>query len=165
MARKINTSPVSYNNLAIEAVEPSQFEAVADIEHSLQPDAWGKQTLLTMYEQRQKTGFGVLGAYQSLPYRDKRLVGYLVYQSLDVSELLRLGVDQAYQGRGVAWQLMMAWFDRIQTETALLEVRADNKPALRLYYKAGFYPIHKRRGYYQTLKGAIDAVVMERRFD
>lgn len=168
MAHKTNALPIIYDSLTIDTVEPSQFEAVADIERSLQPDAWDKQTLLAMYEQRQKTGFGVLGAYQSLPHSknaDKRWVGYLVYHQLDVSELLRLGVDKAYQGRGIAWRLMMAWLDGIQTDTALLEVRADNKSALHLYDKAGFHAIHRRRGYYQTSDEAIDAVVMERRVD
>jgi [ribosomal protein S18]-alanine N-acetyltransferase len=43
----------------------------------------------------------------------------------------------------------------------LLEVRADNEPAQRLYRRRGFTEIGRRRGYYQP-SGA-DAVVMERK--
>ena len=43
----------------------------------------------------------------------------------------------------------------------LLEVRADNEAAQRLYQRRGFTEIGRRRGYYQP-SGA-DAVVMKRK--
>lgn len=159
-----DSPPLPY--VSVRALNPSEFGLVATMEQSLQNDAWSEQALCEMYEQKEQTGFGVIGAYgraygSSDVVSDERLVGYLVYQSLDVSELLRLGVDKAYQGRKVAWRLMMAWLKAVKTTTAMLEVRADNEPALKLYAKAGFCSIHTRKGYYKTKKGAIDAVVME----
>jgi [ribosomal protein S18]-alanine N-acetyltransferase len=43
----------------------------------------------------------------------------------------------------------------------LLEVRADNEVAQRLYTRRGFEEIGRRRGYYQP--SGDDAVVMKRR--
>lgn len=164
---KAPNNSLSLPYVAVRALNPSEFGLVASMEQSLQYDAWSEQTLCEMYEQKEQTGFGVIGAYSRAcglfdAVSDEQLVGYLVYQSLDVSELLRLGVDRVYQGRKVAWQLMMAWLKAVKTTTAMLEVRADNESALKLYVKAGFCSIHTRKGYYKTKQGAVDAVVMER---
>jgi len=42
----------------------------------------------------------------------------------------------------------------------LLEVRSDNTAALRLYERAGFSEISRRRRYYQP--GDIDAVILRK---
>ena len=43
-------------------------------------------------------------------------------------------------------------------ERIMLEVRADNAPAMAMYKKYGFSEISVRRGYY----GGVDAIIMER---
>src|SRR5690554_6333287 len=45
-------------------------------------------------------------------------------------------------------------------ETAFLEVRESNQPAIRLYERTGFNEIGRRRGYYPAVGGREDALVM-----
>lgn len=139
--------------LTIKSATPSDFNAIALIEHSLQDDAWQASALFDLSRQ---AGFGVLGAYVA-----DKLVGYLVYQQLDIAEILRLGVAKSHQNQGIAKALLTAWLDGIDTN-ALLEVRTDNATAIGLYDKFGFQVIHTKKGYYRTKAGVCDAYVMMR---
>lgn len=142
---------------SLKPVPPSDFAQVARLEQMLHADAWGLDTLDNL--PTTLAGFGVLGAYDEKD--NGRLLGYLIYQALDVSELLRLGVDKAYQGQGIGARLAKAWLDGIDTPTALLEVRADNTPAIALYHKLGFKQIHVRKGYYKDKAGVVDGLILE----
>jgi ribosomal-protein-alanine N-acetyltransferase len=92
------------------------------------------------------------------------MVGYgglIAYD--DEAHVATLGVTKALQGEGVGSLLLdalLAEADR-RSPVVLLEVRADNEQAQRLYQRRGFTEIGRRRGYYQP-SGA-DAVVMRRK--
>ena len=92
------------------------------------------------------------------------MVGYgglIAYD--DEAHVATLGVTKALQGEGIGSLLLdalLAEADR-RSPVVLLEVRADNEAAQRLYRRRGFTEIGRRRGYYQP-SGA-DAVVMKRK--
>ena len=92
------------------------------------------------------------------------LVGYaglIAYD--DEAHVATLGVARALQGEGVGSLLLdslLAEADK-RSPVVLLEVRADNEVAQRLYRRRGFEEIGRRRGYYQP--SGDDAVVMKRR--
>jgi ribosomal-protein-alanine N-acetyltransferase len=92
------------------------------------------------------------------------MVGYgglIAYD--DEAHVATLGVTAALQGEGIGSLLLddlLAEADR-RSPVVLLEVRADNDAAQRLYQRRGFTEIGRRRGYYQP-SGA-DAVVMRRK--
>ena len=80
------------------------------------------------------------------------------------ADVQTIAVSRPAQGRGVGAALL----DGIVGEAAargssslLLEVRADNEPAIALYTGHGFERIAVRRGYYQP--GNIDAHIMRLR--
>jgi [ribosomal protein S18]-alanine N-acetyltransferase len=95
---------------------------------------------------------------------DVTVVGYAglaVYA--DEAHVLTLGVRGDRRGRGVGALLLRDLLDHAQARgvrRVLLEVRAGNVPAERLYARHGFIPIGVRKRYYQP-SGA-DAVVMVR---
>ena len=95
---------------------------------------------------------------------DPVLVGYgglIAYDS--EAHVATLGVTKALQGEGVGSLLLddlLAEADR-RSPVVLLEVRADNEVAQRLYRRRGFEEIGRRRGYYQP--SGDDAVVMRRK--
>lgn len=77
------------------------------------------------------------------------------------ADVQTLAVAPAAQGRGVGAILLRALMQEAEARGAtgmLLEVRADNAPAVALYRRHGFERIAVRRAYYQP--GGVDAWVM-----
>lgn len=83
------------------------------------------------------------------------------------AEVHTLAVHPDGQGRGLGGCLLEALLGeaaRRRCAVVLLEVRADNVPAQRLYERHGFERVGLRRGYYPAGTGArTDALVLRRR--
>ncbi|MEN6671265.1 ribosomal protein S18-alanine N-acetyltransferase [Psychrobacter sp. B38] len=157
------------------------MQAVADIETIVQPhDAWTYQTLATLLEQdsmkllvvydKKQGDSSVANACIDDNETNSQLVGYCLYQVLfEQAEILRIGTHPDYQRQGIASQLfeeLTAQLKRSQVVHLLLEVRADNAPAIALYEQQAFAIIHRRKGYYQRSgQSAIDALIMQRVYD
>ena len=80
------------------------------------------------------------------------------------ADVQTVAVVPSAQGRGLGSRLvsaLVAEAARCGAASLLLEVRADNAPALRLYERHGFERISVRRRYYQP--GDVDAVIMRLR--
>ena len=79
------------------------------------------------------------------------------------ADVMTVAVAPDAQGHGVGGYLLAALVDAAAESGAtqlLLEVRADNVPAQRLYARTGFERIAVRRGYYS---GGVDAWILRRR--
>jgi ribosomal-protein-alanine N-acetyltransferase len=79
----------------------------------------------------------------------------------EVADLDRIATLPSAQGEGLARSLLEGLIDQARDRGAarmLLEVAADNGPALGLYESFGFDTISTRKGYYA---GGVDALVME----
>jgi len=82
----------------------------------------------------------------------------------DVADVMTIAVAPGAQRRGLGDELLtelVARAGRGGAGALMLEVRADNGPALRLYARHGFEQVSVRRRYYQP--GDLDAIVMRRR--
>lgn len=138
--------------------EPS-VRAVASIEAIVQlQEAWDYQSIIELLEQ---DSIDLLVVYQS-----DKIVAYCLYQVVfEQAEILRIGTHPDYQRQGIASQLFIKLNKELQdnkVENLLLEVRADNLPAIALYERQGFVVIHQRKGYYsQPNHSAIDALIMQ----
>jgi [ribosomal protein S18]-alanine N-acetyltransferase len=75
-------------------------------------------------------------------------------------EVHTIGVDPAYQGRGIGRRLLNGLLDFADGGAVYLEVRTDNEAAIALYHSVGFTQIGLRRRYYRV-SGA-DAYTMRR---
>ncbi|NLT55840.1 MAG: ribosomal protein S18-alanine N-acetyltransferase [Actinomycetales bacterium] len=93
------------------------------------------------------------------------LVGYAgLMVSGAEADVQTVAVAPGAQGRGIGSLLLRALVGEASLRGAtavLLEVRADNAPAIALYQRHGFTRIAIRRGYYQP--GGIDAWIMRLR--
>ena len=79
----------------------------------------------------------------------------------DVSDVMTIAVAPSHQGTGLGRSLMQWLLEQTAgSEAVLLEVRADNAPAIALYEKFGFEQIQVRRRYYQP--GDVDALILRR---
>ena len=158
------------DKLATNTSERQQaLQAVANIETLVQPeDPWTEQTLAEMLAQ---DSTHIMIVYKPEGKADNnKVIGYCLYQVIfEQAEILRIGTHPDYQRQGIASQLFATLNNELinnKVESLLLEVRADNAPALALYERQGFVVIHKRKSYYQLLhRPAIDALIMQRFYD
>jgi ribosomal-protein-alanine N-acetyltransferase len=85
----------------------------------------------------------------------------------DVADVMTVAVVPGWRGRGLADLLVGELVRRAGKSGAgsvMLEVRADNGPARRLYERHGFEEVSVRRRYYRQPDGPdVDALVMRRR--
>ena len=158
------------DKLATNTLERQQaLQAVANIETLVQPeDPWTEQTLAEMLAQDSTL---IMIVYKPEGKADNnKVIGYCLYQIIfEQAEILRIGTHPDYQRQSIASQLFATLNNELinnKVESVLLEVRADNAPALALYERQGFVVIHKRKSYYQLPhRPAIDALIMQRFYD
>lgn len=130
---------------ALTALEPQLF---AD-------DAWSEQTWWAELAGRPRRSY-VVGE------QGGAVVGYAGFDCCgEVADVMTIAVAPAAQGQGLG-KVLMDWLiveaRRGGAEHLMLEVRADNAAAQRLYAKAGFAMLTVRRKYYQP--GDVDAHIM-----
>ena len=135
-------------------------EALVELEQQLfDADAWSAETWWGELAQGQSRWYtGVV-----LPDRPDEIAGYAgASVSGPEADVMTIAVAPWAQGRGVGSQLLSALVEAVAERGAgqlVLEVRADNVAAQRLYARHGFERIAVRRGYYQ----GVDAWIMRLR--
>ena len=156
--------------LATNTSERQQaLQAVANIETLVQPhDAWTEQTLAKMLAQ---DSTHIMIVYKPEGKGDNnKVIGYCLYQVIfEQAEILRIGTHPDYQRQSIASQLFATLNNELinnKVESLLLEVRADNAPALALYEQQAFAVIHTRKNYYQLPhQPSVDALILQRVYD
>ena len=89
---------------------------------------------------------------------ERQVLGFVAIQeTLYEAEVLQIAVKRAFQGRGLAQQLLAQLPDQ---KEIFLEVRVSNLPAQGLYKKMQFEEILRRKNYYHD--PIEDAVIMKR---
>lgn len=138
--------------MIVRAARPTDVAAVSALEAELfGRDAWSPAVVAS--ELGHSTRRSVVAEV------GENLVGYaILFVVGDTADLQRIGVGLHHQRAGVAKALLAALaldsYPRV-----LLEVRADNVAAIRLYEAAGFHRLAARRRYYAD---GCDAVLMQR---
>lgn len=118
-------------------------------------DAWSEQTWWAELAGRPRRSY-VVGE------RSGTVVGYAgIDCGGEVADVMTIAVAAGARGQGLGSALMhwlVAQARAAGAEYLMLEVRADNEVAQRLYSAAGFSPLTVRRKYYQP--GDVDALIM-----
>ncbi|TOM62956.1 ribosomal protein S18-alanine N-acetyltransferase [Vibrio parahaemolyticus] len=106
------------------------------------------------------------GACHHVMVGDGSVVGYFYAQNI-VGEvtLLNIAVAPALQGKGYGQKLLDAFLnycEQAKADSAWLEVRESNHPAIHIYEQAGFNEVDRRYDYYpaKTGNGKEDAIIM-----
>jgi ribosomal-protein-alanine N-acetyltransferase len=135
----------------------TDIEAVTRLERDLFPDdAWSQESLWAELAARPRRSYVVVED------ADGDVVGYAgVDLGGEVADVMTMAVATRAQGRGLGRRLLDELVARAGADHAaylVLEVRADNEPARKLYESRGFELLSIRRRYYQP--GDVDAHVM-----
>lgn len=95
------------------------------------------------------------------------LVGFILSRcAAGEAEILSVGVAASRRGRGLARQLLDLHLRRLAglgIRALFLEVEEHNRPACRLYRRAGFREVGRREGYYPEAPGKASAALVLRR--
>ena len=93
------------------------------------------------------------------------IIGYgIMMASPQEAHILTLGITINYQNKGFGTMLLQHFIQSAQKEnlkSIILDVRASNQDAARLYRQIGFHQIATRKGYYPAMCGREDALVMQ----
>jgi [ribosomal protein S18]-alanine N-acetyltransferase len=97
----------------------------------------------------------------------RKTVGFAISRvGADEAELLSVAIDPHYRGRGLSRQLLLTHLGHLAGQgvrTIFLEVEENNRPARRLYEKAGFAVVGCRERYYKQESGEqLNALLMSR---
>jgi [ribosomal protein S18]-alanine N-acetyltransferase len=129
--------------------------ALTALEAELFADPWSEQTWWAELAGRPRRSYVVAD-------QDGTVVGYAgIDAGGEVADVMTISVGTAAQGQGLGTVLMhwlIAKARRDGAEHLMLEVRADNVAARRLYSTTGFAMLTVRRRYYQP--GDVDALIM-----
>jgi ribosomal-protein-alanine N-acetyltransferase len=137
----------------------TDIPALADLEGVLFPqDAWSEATWWSELAARPRRSYVV---------EEDTDGALLAYGGVDlggeVADVMTVAVAPAAQGVGLGTAVLGELVARARADHAaylMLEVRADNAAARKLYDRNGFEVLTVRRRYYQP--GDVDALVMRR---
>lgn len=167
--------PAMPSGVVLRPMTPWDLPAVLELELLLFPlDAWPEEFYRDELAQAGPAGsLDARGRPATRDYRvlvhdggpgDPRTGEILGYGGImavgDVADVQTVGTAPQAQGRGLGsaqLRWMAASAAERGAEALMLEARASNAPARRLYARHGFEQIHVRPGYYP---GGEDAVVM-----
>lgn len=95
---------------------------------------------------------------------DEEVAGFIEFSILlDTGEILMLGVDGRYQGRGFGSMLIGLAFEKMKdrgVKDVYLDVSVNNKKAIDFYKEKGFEEVMVRKRYYRS---GDDAILMRKR--
>lgn len=134
--------------LAIRAMVESDLDRVMEVAASL---ATAPQWARGAYELAIASGDGpqriaLVGEHSG------EVTGFVVARAVGpVAEIETIGIDPKAQGYGFGSSLLLAVLEELRligVSEVELEVRSSNERALRVYVRAGFLEVGRRRGYY-----------------
>jgi ribosomal-protein-alanine N-acetyltransferase len=95
------------------------------------------------------------------------VVGFAISRiGADEAEILSIAIDDIHRGRGLSGNLLLTHLGHLVgrgVRTVFLEVEENNRPARRLYERAGFAVVGRRERYYRQADGEqLNALLMRR---
>ncbi|MFY0408222.1 ribosomal protein S18-alanine N-acetyltransferase [Solicola sp. PLA-1-18] len=140
--------------IAVELAGPLDTGSIAAVDQScFGAEGWSEATVRAELDQVPDTRHVLvwIGRGEVAGWADLMVVG-------DVAEVMRLAVAPPGRGAGAGRALLRGLLDEARRrgcERVLLEVAADNEPALALYRSEGFAELSRRRAYYADGRDAL----------
>jgi [ribosomal protein S18]-alanine N-acetyltransferase len=143
----VTTDPFEVNRVSFLWAEPFHAADIADLHARLFDPAWDLPSLEKMLLHPASTA---LVARHGAP---QTTIGFVLAQlAADEAEILSIGVDATWQKQGIGLRLIESVAracKRVEAKRLFLEVADDNISAQKLYAKAGFVEVGRRKGYYE----------------
>lgn len=134
---------------------PSDTEAIRELECDIFSDAWSEKNIKDSIESKFDYCMVIEEGY--------RVLAYIIFRAnMDEAELFRIATDKNSRNVGFAHELMnfmISYLRDMKVKKVFLEVRCQNKDAIRLYEDYGFKKLGIRKEYYNNPTD--DALLME----
>ena len=145
--------------VTIEPATPRDAHRLAQLHGASFHRGWGEGEFEQMLSER-----------NTLVHRlrqGRKTIGFAVSRmAADEAEILSIAVDARHRGRGLSRNLLLTHLGHLAgrgIRTVFLEVEENNRPARRLYDRAGFALAGRRERYYKQQGGEqLNAVIMKR---
>ncbi len=132
--------------MRIEILEEKDIAALTALERSCFSKPWSESVFRELINNERAILWGV--------FEEETLLGYSALEwVLDEGSLTNIAVDPDFRRKGYACALMEKLVDFSKEEAMsviLLEVRASNESAIKLYEKFGFETMGVRKNYYSA---------------
>ncbi len=147
--------------LRIRAMQEADLEAVLEVEQSAYEFPWTR----AIFHDCLRVGYDCYVLEEAAD----GVVGHgIMSVAAGECHLLNICVHPLYQRRGLGRALVEFLLRRAREKNArvaLLEVRASNHIAYRLYTRLGFNEVGTRKGYYPARAGREDAIILARELE
>lgn len=131
--------------MSIRTMEIADLDRIAQLEKELFSSFWSKEDFQYELEENPYAQYYVIEEKQTI-------LGYVGLWMLgDQCQITTIGIDESYQGKGYASQLMEFVFkkcEELNYRNINLEVRVSNDKAIALYRKYGLKKVAVRKNYY-----------------
>jgi [ribosomal protein S18]-alanine N-acetyltransferase len=140
------TTTFDMSRVSLLWAEPFNAADIAALHGQLFEPAWDQPSIEAMLVHPASTA---LVARHGSP---QVTIGFVLAQlAADEAEILTIGVEKSWQKHGLGLRLVESVAracKRVEAKRLFLEVADDNISAQKLYAKAGFVEIGRRKGYY-----------------
>ena len=145
--------------MVVDLASPRDAPALARIHGASFHRGWGESEFESMLTER-----------NTLVLRlriGRKVIGFSVSRvAADEAEILSIAVAESHRGRGLSNNLLLTHLGHLAgrgVRTVFLEVEENNRPARRLYERAGFTVVGRRERYYRQSDGnPLNALLMRR---
>jgi [ribosomal protein S18]-alanine N-acetyltransferase len=142
----VTADPFEAKRVSMLWAEPFHAAEIAALHAQLFDPPWDQPSIEKMLLHPASTA---LVARYGVP---QITVGFVLAQlAADEAEILTIGVDKALQKHGIGLRLLESIAracKKVEAKRLFLEVADDNISAQKLYAKAGFLEVGRRKGYY-----------------
>jgi len=143
-------------------LRPDDAHELAMLHASVFTTPWSPAALRDELTKPTVFGLALLASDQT-----NRIISFVLFQrALDEAEMLTLATDPAFQKQGNAKALLATAFMHLTERgiiRCLLDVAADNAPAIALYESLRFHKDGRRKAYYKRHSAPpVDAILMHR---
>ena len=136
----------------IEKMQTSDLECIEDLEKLCFKEPWNLKQLKNELDLNPFSNGWILK-------QDHHIVAYaFLWETFEMAQLARIGVDPKYRNKGLAKEMMNKLFEIALSngcEYMTLEVRESNLSAIGLYRSIGFEKVNVAKGYYSDNENAI----------
>ena len=145
--------------MKIELMTAAHVPQIAELEKICFNDPWSEKSIASELDNRLSLWLVAMDG--------DRVAGYVGSQSvLGETDMMNIAVHPDFRRRGIAEELVVKLVEELKVRgnhSLMLEVRASNEPARKLYDKMGFQQVGLRKNYYRNPKE--DACILRKEFE